>query len=84
MATVNQSVPELKHEIVMEAANDPNSSVTSADAQAHMVQESKKAGVPAFSFNPDASPEEKKAQVRAVRVYTCANYLSTLLSRPLI
>ena len=47
-------------------ANDPNSSVTSADAQKKMVEESEKAGVAAFTFNPNASPEEKAAQARAV------------------
>ncbi|CAK7205058.1 Tricalbin-2 [Sporothrix eucalyptigena] len=65
MASPNHSVGELKQQEAIEAARDPNSSVNSTDAQAKMVQESKKAGVPAFTFNPNASPEEKKAQVRA-------------------
>ncbi|KAL3424867.1 C2 domain-containing protein [Phlyctema vagabunda] len=56
---------ELKAQGVIEAANDPNSSVTSADAQKKLVEESKKAGVAAFTFDPDASPEEKAAQARA-------------------
>ncbi len=45
----------------MEAARDPNSNVTSDDAQKVMVDESKKAGVPAYRFDPNASPEEKAA-----------------------
>ncbi|ERT02180.1 hypothetical protein HMPREF1624_00478 [Sporothrix schenckii ATCC 58251] len=65
MATTQPSAPEAKQSAVIEAARDPNSAVSSQDAQAKMVQESKKAGIPAFTFNPDASPEEKKAQARA-------------------
>ena len=57
---------ELKQQGAVEAARDPNSAVTAADAQKKIVEESKKAGVPAFDFNPDASPEEKAAQARAV------------------
>jgi chemotaxis response regulator CheB len=57
---------EIKTQGVVEMAQDPNSSVTSDDAQKKMVEESKKAGVAAFTFNPDASPEEKAAQARAV------------------
>lgn len=57
---------ELKQQGAIEAARDPNSSVTAADAQAKIEEESKKAGVQAFSFDPDASPEEKAAQARSV------------------
>jgi hypothetical protein len=57
---------ELKAQGVIEAAQDPNSKVTADDAQRKIVAESKKAGVQAFTFNPDASPEEKAAQARAV------------------
>ena len=57
---------ELKAQGVVEAAQDPNSSVTADDAQQKIVAESKKAGIPAFTFDPDASPEEKAAQARAV------------------
>lgn len=60
------SAAEIKTQGAVEMANDPNSSVTSDDAQRKMVEESKKAGVAAFIFNPDASPEEKAAQARAV------------------
>lgn len=57
---------ELKTQGVIEAAEDPDSSVTSGDAQKKIVEESKNAGIPAFSFDPHASPEQKKAQVKAV------------------
>jgi hypothetical protein len=57
---------ELKQQGALEAARDPNSSVTAADAQAKIELESKKAGVQAFTFDPDASPEEKAAQARSV------------------
>ena len=60
------SAAEIKTEGAVEMANDPNSTVSSDDAQRKMVEESQKAGVPAFTFNPDASPEEKAAQAKAV------------------
>ena len=58
---------ELKAQGVEEAARDPNSKVTSADAQKVMADESKKAGIAAYTFDPNASPEEKAAAARAVR-----------------
>lgn len=57
---------ELKQQGAFEAARDPKSSVTAADAEAKALTESKKAGVPAFTFNPNATPEEKAAQAKAV------------------
>jgi hypothetical protein len=65
MAT-EQSALELKQQGAMEAARNPDSSVTSDDAQKKIVEESKNAGVVAYSFNPDASPEEKRRQLRSV------------------
>ncbi|EHL02009.1 hypothetical protein M7I_1959 [Glarea lozoyensis 74030] len=65
MTSLNTSAAELKTQGVVEAAQDPNSSVTSEDAQRKIVQESKKAGVAAFEFDPDATPEQKAAQARA-------------------
>ena len=58
---------ELKAQGVVEAAQDPNSKVTAEDAQREIVAQSKNAGIPAFQFDPDASPEEKRAQAKAVR-----------------
>ncbi|KAB8302889.1 hypothetical protein EYC80_006213 [Monilinia laxa] len=65
MSTTRGLEGELKQQGAVEAAQDPNSSITSADAQAKIVRESRRAGVSAFSFDPDASPEEKAAQARA-------------------
>jgi len=66
MATARDA-SELKQQGALEAARDPESSVTADDAQKKIVEESKKAGVTAFTFDPDATPEQKKAQARAVR-----------------
>lgn len=66
MSTTRGLEGELKQQGAVEAAQDPNSSITAADAQAKIVHESRRAGVSAFSFDPDASPEEKAAQARAV------------------
>lgn len=65
MATAQQA-SELKQQGAIEAANDPASSVTSNDAQKKLVEESKNAGVAAFTFDPDATVEEKQAQAKAV------------------
>lgn len=64
MAT-EQAASELKQQGAIEAAQDHDSSVTADDAQKKILEESKAAGLAAFTFNPDASPEEKKAQVQA-------------------
>lgn len=66
MASVEREANELKQQGAIEAARDPESSVTSNDAQKKLVEESKNAGVAAFTFDPDASPEEKRAQAKAV------------------
>lgn len=66
MAT-NQEANELKQQGAIEASQDPESSVTADDAEKKLVDESRDAGVAAFTFDPDASQEEKRAQARAVR-----------------
>ena len=66
MSQLSSRAGELKAQGAAEAAQDPNSSTTAQDAQDVMAAESKKAGIPALQFNPDASPEEKAAQARAV------------------
>lgn len=48
------------------AAQDPESTTTADDAQREMVAESRNAGVTAFNFDPDATPEQKRAQAAAV------------------
>jgi hypothetical protein len=66
--SANGSAAELKAQGVEESARDPNTSTTANDAQRKIVEESKKAGVAAFTFDPDATPEQKAAQARAVSV----------------
>jgi hypothetical protein len=57
---------ELKQQGAEEASRDPNSNVTAAGAEKVLVEESKKAGAVAMTFDPDASPEAKAAQAKAV------------------
>jgi hypothetical protein len=71
MAT-SKEAGELKQQGAMEAARDPDSSVTADDAQKTIVHESQKAGVAAFTFDPSASTAEKKAQAKAVSPPDCA------------
>lgn len=63
MAT-SKSESELKQQGAIEASRDPDSSVTADDAQRKILEESKNAGVAAFTFDPNASAEEKAAQAR--------------------
>ena len=67
MSHLNSRAGELKSQGVAEAAQDPESNVSAQDAENVMTAESKKAGVAAFQFDPDASPEEKAAQARSVK-----------------
>ncbi|KIW09267.1 uncharacterized protein PV09_00189 [Verruconis gallopava] len=64
MATTDGREGELKTQGLVEASQDPDSNVTSQDVEKKILEESKKAGVPAFHFNPDASAEDKRAQLR--------------------
>lgn len=61
-----QGESELKQQGAIEAAQNPESSVTANDAEKVMLDESQKAGVVALSFNPDASPEEKRLKAKEV------------------
>lgn len=54
---------ELKSQAVLEAARDPNSPVTPKEAQQKAVQEIRAAGGTAYQFDPNASAEEKAAQI---------------------
>jgi hypothetical protein len=77
MAT-EKAEAELKQQGAIEAAQDPESTVTSADAQKAILAESKKAGVAAFTFDPNATREEKAAQARDVsRSRTAQAHLRT-------
>ncbi len=66
MSNLNSRAGELKSQGAAMAAQDPNNKATAEDAEGVMTEESKKAGVPAFQFDPNASPEEKAAQARSV------------------
>ena len=66
MSNLNSRAGELKSQGAAMAAQDSNNKVTPEDAEAVIADESKKAGIPAFRFDPDASPEEKAEQARSV------------------
>jgi hypothetical protein len=61
-----QEVHELKVQGAIEAAQDPQTSVSPEDAERLLVNEARNAGAPAFMFDPNASVEEKRSQVAAV------------------
>jgi hypothetical protein len=63
---LSSSTSEVKQQGAAEAARDPESSVTAEDAERVFVEESQKAGATALQFDPDATPEEKAAQAKAV------------------
>ena len=64
MTTIQEK--ELKIQGVVEAAQDPNSKVSGDDVQKKLVDEAKKAGLPTFTFDPNATTAEKRAQAREV------------------
>lgn len=68
--SVDGAQGELKQQGAIEtaqnAAQDPQSNLTAEDAEMVLLDETKKAGMPAYQFNPDASPEEKAAEAQAV------------------
>lgn len=66
MAT-QQSAHELKQQGAIEAAQDPNSSITSEQAEKKIVADSQQLGITAFTFDPNASTADKAAQAREVR-----------------
>lgn len=66
MATAAQEA-EIKQQGAFEASRVPTSTVSAADAEAKALTESKKAGVQAYSFDPNATDEEKAAQAASVR-----------------
>lgn len=57
---------ELKQQGAIEAAQNPQSKVTSEDAEQIMIDETKKAGGVAYQFDPNATAEEKAAQAGGV------------------
>ena len=66
MSHLHSRVGELKTQSAVKAAQDPKSDFGAEDAEKAIAEESKKAGLAAFQFDPDATPEEKAAQARAV------------------
>ena len=52
-------------EAAEEAPQDPNAAEA---AEQVLVEETRKAGMPAYQFDPNASPEEKAAAAEAVSV----------------
>ena len=60
------SKEELKSQGAIDAARDPHSRVTAADAEQTILDEAKKGGAAAFQFDADASSAEKARQVKAV------------------
>ncbi|KAF2151631.1 tricalbin [Myriangium duriaei CBS 260.36] len=56
---------ELKQQGALEAARDPDSAVTSNDAQHLVANEAKASGAAAFEFDPNASSEEKARQAKS-------------------
>lgn len=71
MASVAAEKTELKQEGVIEAASelakDPQSKVNPEKVEKTLVEDSREAGVPAYQFDPNASPEEKAAAAESVR-----------------
>lgn len=63
MASAHAS--ELKQQGAIDTAQDPDSSVTAEAAEDTVLREAKAAGSAVFQFDPDASPEEKTAQLRS-------------------
>lgn len=57
---------EAKEKLAVDAAGNPDSSVTAEQAEQVILDESKKAGAVALKFDPNASPEDKAAQAKAV------------------
>ena len=59
-----RDVAEIKQQGAMEAAEEDQ--ITANAAEKEIVEQSKNAGVAAFQFDPDATPEQKRAQAKAV------------------
>ncbi|KAF4123506.1 Ca2+-dependent lipid-binding protein, contains C2 domain [Geosmithia morbida] len=60
----SRDAAELKAEGAIEAAQSTQTREAADAAQNEILEQSKRSGVPAFSFDPDASAAEKRAQAR--------------------
>ncbi|KAJ5201479.1 Tricalbin [Penicillium cinerascens] len=69
MASVATEKTELKQEGIIEAASelaqDPQSQVNPEKVEEKLVEKTREAGVPAYQFDPDASPEAKAAAAQS-------------------
>lgn len=59
-------VSELKQQGAFQASRDPNSNVTSHDAEKMAMDEAKASGAQAFMFDPNASAADKAKQAKSV------------------
>jgi hypothetical protein len=66
LSSLQSHESELKTKGIVAAAQDPDTNVTAEDAKRVIANESRKAGIAAYSFDRDASPEEKAAAAAAV------------------
>lgn len=77
-------VSELKQQGAFQAARDPESAITSEDAQTTAMNEAKASGAQAFVFDPNASAEDKAKQARSVSAlhstYAQAFSLTTIVT----
>ncbi|KAL2864936.1 putative membrane bound C2 domain protein (vp115) [Aspergillus lucknowensis] len=69
MASDNLEKSELKQQGAIEtaqaASQDPNSHIQPETVEHKLVDEARKVGLPAYQFDPDASPEEKAAEAES-------------------
>ncbi|KAF2669361.1 tricalbin [Microthyrium microscopicum] len=54
---------EAKQQAAVSASQDPNSSITAKDAEKTIMDEARKSGAAVYEFDPNSSPEEKRAQI---------------------
>lgn len=70
MAPANTEQKEQQAIDAAESAFQNTQAETNPDkVEQQLVDETRKAGLPAYQFDPDASPEEKAAEAEAVRLY---------------
>jgi hypothetical protein len=84
MVSTNLEKSELKQqgaiEIAQRAVQDPQSNIRPELVEEVLVEETRKAGVPAYQFDPDASTDEKRAVVRAVSHPNCFSFFPFFLT----
>lgn len=69
MAPANTEQKEQQAIDAAESAFQNTQAETNPDkVEQQLVDETRKAGLPAYQFDPDASPEEKAAEAEAVRL----------------